>query len=93
VTPKDHGDGGSGVWQWVIVLGILAVAIAAIVCIIVLLRRSQKPKSATPQGLSTPLATPAAAAAGWYADPNDPTLMRYFDGQVWTSSTRPGQVN
>jgi hypothetical protein len=26
---------------------------------------------------------------GWYPDANDPTLMRYFDGQSWTSDTQP----
>ena len=29
---------------------------------------------------------------GWYPDQNDPTLLRYFDGQKWTSRTaRTGQ--
>lgn len=34
---------------------------------------------------------PAAGglAPGWYPDQNDQTLMRYFDGQVWTSRTEP----
>ena len=27
-------------------------------------------------------------APGWYPDQNDATLMRYFDGQTWTSQTR-----
>jgi hypothetical protein len=28
-------------------------------------------------------------APGWYPDQNDPNSIRYFDGRVWTSSTRP----
>jgi hypothetical protein len=34
---------------------------------------------------------PAAGglAPGWYPDQHDQTLMRYFDGQVWTSRTQP----
>lgn len=28
-------------------------------------------------------------APGWYPDAHDPHLVRYFDGRVWTPSTRP----
>ncbi|MDT5069216.1 MAG: hypothetical protein QOK02_5371 [Mycobacterium sp.] len=28
-------------------------------------------------------------APGWYPDQNDPTSTRYFDGQMWTTATRP----
>lgn len=35
-----------------------------------------------------PVAT-SGLAPGWYPDQNDQTLMRYFDGQVWTSRTQP----
>lgn len=27
------------------------------------------------------------SAAGWYDDPDDPSLLRYFDGVVWTAHT------
>lgn len=30
-----------------------------------------------------------AAPAGWYADPQDPQTMRYFDGTSWTTQTQP----
>jgi uncharacterized protein DUF2510 len=26
---------------------------------------------------------------GWYPDANDPASVRYFDGQNWTSNTKP----
>ncbi len=29
----------------------------------------------------------AAVAAGWFADPNDPDSLRFWDGAAWTSST------
>ena len=32
---------------------------------------------------------PPPGAADWYPDQYDPTLMRYFDGQNWTSMTKP----
>ncbi|MDT5174735.1 MAG: hypothetical protein QOG37_1986 [Mycobacterium sp.] len=28
-------------------------------------------------------------AAGWYPDANDLASLRYFDGQSWTSDTKP----
>jgi hypothetical protein len=28
-------------------------------------------------------------APGWYPDQNDPNSSRYFDGQMWTTATRP----
>lgn len=30
-----------------------------------------------------------AAPAGWYVDPQNPQLMRFFDGQNWTTQTQP----
>ena len=30
-----------------------------------------------------------APVAGWYADPNGGTDLRYWDGATWTSSTQP----
>lgn len=39
-------------------------------------------------GTSTP--TPGSRPrADWYADPNDRTIIRYWDGQAWTSYTLP----
>jgi hypothetical protein len=34
-----------------------------------------------------PVAT--SRAAGWYADPSDATLIRYWDGRRWTDRRRP----
>ena len=30
-----------------------------------------------------------ATPQGWYPDPNDPTIVRWWDGQQWTSHTHP----
>jgi len=32
---------------------------------------------------------PAAPVPGWYADPADPALQRYWDGAAWTTHTAP----
>jgi uncharacterized RDD family membrane protein YckC len=31
--------------------------------------------------------TQTPAGPGWYDDPDDPTLLRYFDGVIWTAHT------
>jgi hypothetical protein len=46
---------------------------------------AQRPPASPPNGHQT-------IPPGWYPDQNDPTLLRYFDGQKWTSRTaRTGQ--
>ncbi|MEU1986022.1 TerD family protein [Nocardia sp. NPDC019395] len=32
---------------------------------------------------------PGSGRADWYRDPTDPTLLRWWDGEAWTSDTRP----
>jgi hypothetical protein len=36
---------------------------------------------------SLPATAPAAPAAGWYKDPQDPSLLRYWTGAAWTTNT------
>ena len=31
--------------------------------------------------------SPSPAGPGWYDDPDDPTLLRYYDGVIWTDHT------
>jgi hypothetical protein len=60
------------------------VAIAFVVnAVIVLVKSSSNPSAGQPPGQQ------AAVAPGWYADPSDPNLRRYFDGRDWTSQTAP----
>jgi hypothetical protein len=65
--------------------GLLVVWVAVVVESVVLLVKSgSEPKAGQPPSQQ------AAAAPGWYPDPNDPNVMRYFDGRDWTSQTAPG---
>ena len=36
-----------------------------------------------------PPTPPAAPVPGWYADPADPAMQRYWDGAAWTTHTAP----
>ncbi len=33
---------------------------------------------------------PVTPAAGWYVDPTDSAILRWWDGSTWTEHTRPG---
>ncbi len=48
------------------------------------------PAAYPPAGFGAP-AAPVATPPGWYADPWNPSLLRYYDGQTWTGHTHPGQ--
>lgn len=52
----------------------------------VLVRLTQSPK---PQQTYVPHAWQPSSVPGWYPDQSDPNVLRYFDGQAWTSSTTP----
>ncbi|OBI88551.1 DUF2510 domain-containing protein [Mycobacterium asiaticum] len=69
-----------------LVFGAVAIAVVAAV-IVVLVRLADSPKTES----YVPHAWPASpvTAPGWYPDPSDPTLRRYFDGRQWTSATQP----
>jgi len=52
------------------------------------------PSAMTSAIASTPVAAPVADAVrqtpqGWYADPNDSTQERFWDGSAWTDRYRP----
>lgn len=34
--------------------------------------------------------TKPTIAAGWLTDPQNPAMLRYWDGQAWTEHTAPG---
>jgi hypothetical protein len=36
-----------------------------------------------------PTVAPAAPPAGFYNDPQDPSVLRWFDGAQWTAMTKP----
>jgi hypothetical protein len=64
--------------------GVVLAIFFIVSAVVVLIQGSSNPTAA-----GQPPGQQAAVAANWYPDPNDPTLMRYFDGQNWTSQTAP----
>ncbi|WP_409426157.1 DUF2510 domain-containing protein [Mycobacterium sp. SMC-11] len=58
-------------------IAFLALMVGVVVGIVFLLKAKAKNAGQPPM------------APNWYPDPADPELLRYFDGQNWTGSTRP----
>lgn len=70
---------------WILILVVIIAAVLAVV-------RAVGARSSTV--VEQPVARQAPPAAGgltpgWYPDQNDPSLMRYYDGRVWTAQTQP----
>lgn len=66
-----------------IVVGLVGLGlIGGLVALVVRLTRSPKSQPYVPHAWQS--------TAGWYPDPSNPNLLRYFDGQTWTQATKPG---
>ncbi|CAM3070744.1 hypothetical protein BST27_17295 [Mycobacterium intermedium] len=66
-----------------LLVGLFAAAvITGIILLVVRLADSSKSEPYVPHGWQ-PTTEP-----GWYPDTRDPNVLRYFDGQQWTSATR-----
>jgi Protein of unknown function (DUF2510) len=74
--------GGNSSWWSLALLLILAV-----VMIYLSRRRARRQNSPYGQDSAGSWQQPGTAP-GWYPDQYDSSLMRYFDGQNWTSQTR-----
>jgi hypothetical protein len=80
---------------------ITVLIVAAIVAVVIwVVRLASAPRtSRAPDEVRRPIVeerhpVPARGhgglAPGWYPDQNDPNSTRYFDGEMWTTATRPG---
>jgi hypothetical protein len=49
-------------------------------------------RAATAAPAPSPAPAPQLPPAGWYADKQDPSIDRWFDGTQWTDFTQPRQV-
>jgi hypothetical protein len=47
------------------------------------------PAGAPPAGTVTAVAAASTVSAGWFADPGDASIMRWWDGAQWTQHTAP----
>jgi len=76
---------------WLLILILIIAAVVLVVRAVLAPRASElhSERSVVQQPvMQQPVAT-SGLAPGWYPDQNDPNLMRYFDGRVWTSQTQP----
>jgi Protein of unknown function (DUF2510) len=73
-------------WHSLILLVVSVVIVATIVGFVVLILRLERPISVDPHSVPGALVAPVS---GWYPDPNDSSLVRHFNGRVWTSSIQP----
>ncbi|HTQ17142.1 DUF2510 domain-containing protein [Mycobacterium sp.] len=77
------GHGGGGNFSWWSLL--LLVGVMVVLLYLARRRRQRASRFGQDSAGSWP---ETGMAPGWYPDQNDATLMRYFDGQTWTSQTR-----
>ncbi|MDT0277588.1 IS110 family transposase [Blastococcus goldschmidtiae] len=56
------------------------------------LARAAAPRAATAHVAPSPAPAPQLPPAGWYADKQDPSIERWFDGTQWTEFTQPRRV-
>jgi hypothetical protein len=49
-------------------------------------------RAATAAPVPSPAPAPQLPPSGWYADKQDPSIDRWFDGTQWTDFTQPRQV-
>ena len=52
---------------------------------------ADEPTQNTESSPDNPEPAPQTTAAGWYPDPQDARLLRYWDGSQWTGHTSPAQ--
>lgn len=64
---------------WLILFAIIGVVVSGIVAVV---QRNSQPPSGQASHAQRP-------APGWYPDPQDPTVLRYFDGQQWVMGKQP----
>jgi hypothetical protein len=70
----------------------ILILIAIIAVVVAVVRAMARPRSATVVEQPVMRQAPPAAsglAPRWYPDRDDPSLMRYYDGRVWTAQTQP----
>lgn len=71
--------GGLQPWHWVVGALVAVFALATFILVVVVIVRLVSSSKPAPRVGQQP---------GWYADPHNPSLIRFFDGRQWTASVR-----
>jgi len=76
---------------WVLILILIIAAVVMVLRAVLQPRGGERDieRSVVQQPVVQQPAATSGLAPGRYPDQNDPSLMRYFDGRVWTSQTQP----
>ncbi len=77
---------GSKPSEWILFALLLSFMVSACYVSMTLKRRLEMLRQAW---IQSPFAATTSSAPGWYPDPRDGNLLRYFDGRMWTASTHP----
>lgn len=85
------GSSTAGALVGLTTLAVFALLIYGVVVVIRSIARSaaqQRRMSSLPPP-SPEIGAPAGGSPGWYVDPGNAQILRYYDGRHWTSATRP----
>jgi hypothetical protein len=80
----------SGGWFALMGFGMLIGVIGVILLIVTLVRRHNASRAAR-MGMMAGAPPVSLPPPGWYADPSNPSLQRWWDGGRWTDQTNPPQ--
>lgn len=65
-------------WHWLVLIAVLGTLAVVVV---------SKSRGNSRKLNAMPSPTEGTRGPGWYPDPSDSTLMRYYDGRAWTPET------
>ncbi|MDT5093949.1 MAG: hypothetical protein QOH60_3312 [Mycobacterium sp.] len=91
--PSHTSYSSNSPWVFAAVIGVILIVftISAVFAIRRWIRIARIAREALTEGRRAHDSGEPVRPPGWYEDPVDTTLMRYFDGKSWTQTTAPRQ--
>jgi hypothetical protein len=82
------GSLNSLIWLLIVIVVIAVIVWAVRMAFAPREGRAYRERTVVQQPVAQQPAPSGSLAPGWYPDQNDHSMMRYYDGRVWTSETR-----
>jgi hypothetical protein len=82
------GSLNSLIWLLIVIVVIAVIVWAVRMAFAPREGRAYRERTVVQQPVAQLPAPSGSLAPGWYPDQNDHSMMRYYDGRVWTSETR-----